>query len=544
MSADPVSVARPGARLRADQPVSWNVFPSWLWPVLSWVVLAGGFVLMGGGNLDLSEVEARVGIASGEPLGPLGRVSGGWEPSVWPLPVALSKVWAWGEGGSATAASVRWPAAIVGLLIGLILSRRMSAGLGARAGALAALAWFGGVALIDRSALAGLDLVAGVATVGALDRLLGGKAGWGAGIWGALAFLAAGWPPLLLIALAAVVVARRGEINPTGLIVPPATALAAWTIWTLSVAPEVLGAALAWPLKQPISWTFAPSVLLLGLPWSPLAVLALSRSVRDGWPAPARRAVLGWLQVAGASLLVGTFVPGLATAARVPALAGLAFAAAACGDRIWAGAVSTAARRSWIGLGTIVIGLWISVVVVGGIYLASAVPYYRGFSILLIGLALLTALVGLKGAIGGDARRTTIALAAVAFGLKLAHVGVYVPEWNYKFSQGPWGRAIGQWVVPHWPIYTLNAWPADLAFATGHPFRPLSHPRVLSFQREKAPRFVLMLAADFANWPEDAPPLVRVTTLQDQRGQERVLARTAGEFSWRDVKQAARKNDE
>jgi hypothetical protein len=542
MSAESVSVARPGARLRADLPGPAR-FPSWFWPAVVWTVLAAGFVLIGGGNLDLGEVEARIGIAAGEPLGPLGRVSGGWEPSVWPAPVVPSRVWAWGEGGTPTAASVRWPAVIAGLAIGLILARRLSTALGSRAGLLVALSWFGSVALIDRSAGAGLDLITGLATVGALDRLVGRRAGWGAGLWSALAFLAAGWPPLVLLALTTIVLARRDEIRPIGLILPPLMMVVVWSIWALCIAPEIWGAALAWPLKQPMAWRMAVGVLALGLPWSPLAALALSPSVRDGWPEPGRRAVLGWLQVAGVGLLVGTIVPGLAPAARVAALAGLAVTTAACADRAWVGSVSAAARRSWQALSALVVGLWVVLVVAGGIYVASAVPYYRGLSILLIALALPTALVGLVAVLKGDARHSLLALIMVAIELKVAHYGYHVPEWNYRFSQGPWGRAIGQWVVPHWPIYTLNAWPADLAFATGHPFRPLAHPWVLGFHRTTWPKYVLILAPDFENWPDDAPPLVRVATFQDHHGQERILARTTGEFSWRSLQQSRRDDD-
>jgi hypothetical protein len=542
MSAESTSVARPGARLRVDLPCPARV-PSWLLPAGVWSMLAAGFVLIGGGNLDLGEVEARIGIAAGEPLGPLGRVGGGWEPSVWPAPVVLARVWAWGEGGTPTAASVRWPAAIAGLAIGLILARRLAATLGSRAGLLVALSWFGSVALIDRSAGAGLDLIAGLATVGALDRLIGRRAGWGAGLWAASASFAAGWPPLVVLALATIVLARRDQIRPIGLILPPLMMMVVWSTWARWVAPEVWGAALAWPLRQPMAWRMAAGTLALGLPWSPLAALALSPSVRDGWPEPGRRVVLGWLQVAGVALLVGTVVPGLGPAARVPALAGLAVTAAACADRAWAGSLSAAARRSWLALAASVVGLWVVLVVAGGIYLAGAVPYYRGLSILLIALALPTALVGLVAVLRGDPRRSLRALLAVAIGLKVAHYGYHVPEWNYRFSQGPWGRAIGRWVVPHWPIYTLNAWPADLAFATGHPFRPLAHPRVLGFRRTTWPSYVLMLAPDFENWPDDAPPLVRVATFQDQHGQERILARTAGEFSWRSLQQPRRDDD-
>jgi hypothetical protein len=548
MSAESVSVARPGARVQADQPslalaLALERIPSWFWAGAAWTLLAAVFVLLGGGNLDVNETEARLGIAAGEPLGPVGRVSGGWDPSVWPAPVVLSQVWAWGEEGTPTAASVRWPSAIAAILIGLLLARRLMTTLDLRTGVLVGLTWFGSLAMIDRSAEAGLDLITGLATVGAIDRLLSGRASWGAGIWGALAFLAAGWPPLVLLGLATVLFAHRDAIRPIGLLLPPLAVIAIWSIWALSVAPGVWGPALVWPLKQPMHPWMTAQVLALGLPWCPLAVLALSRSVRGGWPEMGRGVVLGWLQVAGVSLLVGTVVPGMALSARVPALAGLAVASAACANRLGTGALSTSARRSGLAVAALIVALWVALIVVGGIYVASAVSYYRGVAIALMVSALPTALFGLVSVFKGDARRSLLALAAVAIGLKIAHYGYHVPEWNYRFSQGPWGRAIGQWVVPRWPIYCLNAWPADLAFATGHPFRPLAHPRVLGFDHSNRTKYILMLTADFENWPGDAPPIVPVHTFQDQRGQERVLVRTGGAFSWKSIQQS-RRDDE
>ncbi len=544
MFAEMLSGARPGVRLRPDTPaLALGKFPSWFWPAAGWAVLAAGFVLIGGGNLDLNEAEARLGIAAGEALGPVGRVSGGWEPSVWPAPVVASQVWAWGEGGTPTAASVRWPAVIAGLVIGLFLARRLTTTLGPRAGLLTGLTWFGTVALIDRSAGAGLDLITGLATVGAIDRLLARRAGWGVGLWGALAFLSAGWPPLAFLALATVVLARREEIRPIGLLLPPMTVMAVWSIGAIGIAPGVWLPALAWPLKQPTDRWLTAQVLALGLPWSPLAALALSRSVRNGWTESGRGVVLGWLQVTGVGLLVGTVVPGMSLASTVPALAGLAMASAACADRLWTGSVSIAARRCGLAIATLLVALWVALVVARGTYVASAVSYYRAVAIVLTVLALPTALFGLVGVLKGDARRSLLALTVVAIGLKIAHYGYHVPEWNYRFSQGPWGRAIGQWVVPRWPIYCLNAWPADLAFATGHPFRPLAHPRVLGFDRSNRPKYLLMLPPDFENWPEDAPPIVAVHTFQDPRGRERILARTGGAFSWKSV-QSTRRDDE
>ena len=67
-------------------------------------------------------------------------------------------------------------------------------------------------------------------------------------------------------------------------------------------------------------------------------------------------------------------------------------------------------------------------------------------------------------------------------GLKLAHWGYYAPEWNYRLSQGPWGRAIGQWLPRKWPLYTVHDWPPDLAFFIGRPVRQLPSPRFLELR--------------------------------------------------------------
>ena len=119
----------------------------------------------------------------------------------------------------------------------------------------------------------------------------------------------------------------------------------------------------------------------------------------------------------------------------------------------------------------------------------------------------------------------------MAVGLKLAHWGYYAPEWNYRFSQGPWGRAIGQWVPRKWPVYTFRR----LAARPGvlhRPARPAAAaaPRFLNYVPGPECHFVLLQAADFANWPDQAPPLTLVARFQDQSGEERILARTPGLF--------------
>ena len=53
-------------------------------------VLALFFVILGATNLDLGPAEARLGLAAGEKLGPLGQVFGYWAPDLWPAQVVPS----------------------------------------------------------------------------------------------------------------------------------------------------------------------------------------------------------------------------------------------------------------------------------------------------------------------------------------------------------------------------------------------------------------------------------------------------------------------
>jgi len=510
-----------------------------LYTWVTFLALAAGFVLIGGGNLDLGPTESRIGLAASAEFGPLGQVYGGWEPSLWPATVAPSLAWAHGEEGEfPTAASVRWPAAIAGILIGLVLHCRVFARFGFRAAILLSFCWFGSVALIDRSAGGSLNLVAGLGVVAALDRLLGRGSDWIAGSWAALAFAAGGWPPLALIALTTIVIGRRESKLGAGLLVPPLVIALAWSSWALTVLPaEAWAAALTLPFTQTSAWLLVLEVLALGLPWSPFALLSISRSVREGWSPSERSLVLGWLQVAGAALITGTFVPGLAGAARIPALAGLAVAAAACLDRLWTLEISVAARRGFLTLAVTIATVWILLASVAGISLASAAPYYRYVAIIVVSVALTMGAIAAMAIVKGDIRRGLITMALLAFSLKLGHWGYYVPEWNYRRSQGPWGRAIGQWVPPRWPIYTTHTWPHDLAFATGRHVRQLAHPKVLPYQSGSQPKFVLLLDSEFEHWPQEVSPLVKVSSFLDEHGEGRVLARTQGEFSWRLARQ-------
>jgi hypothetical protein len=174
---------------------------------------------------------------------------------------------------------------------------------------------------------------------------------------------------------------------------------------------------------------------------------------------------------------------------------------------------------------------WTVVIVVSGGYLAAAVPYYRT---LCVGLAIASvplAALGIIAFIRRDGRLAVLTVFSLAICLRLAQWGYYVPEWNYRCSQGPWGRAIGQWVPPKWPIYTIHAWPTDLAFATGRPVYQLASERHLEYQPGDV-KFVLLVGSEFEHWPAEAPRLLKVAAMQDEYGEPRILARTPGVLPW------------
>ncbi len=494
--------------------------------------LACFFVVLHGGSLDLGESESRLGLASHESLGPFGQVFGGWDPSVRVGQLVPSLMWSWGEGFMTTMASVRWPAVIAGVAIGLVLARRAAGTLNGKAAVLVGFCWYGSLGLIDRSSATGLDLITGLWTVAAIDRILNRGSDLAAGVLLSLAFLCGGWPPIAIVALATVVMGRSGSGLSWRLLVPPAMVAAAWSAWALKVAPaEAWAAALTLPLTEKPAWLLAPGVILLGLPWSPLAAIVLSRPMRASLTPRGRSLVIGWLQVAGACLLAGTLIPGIATAASVPALAGLAVASAAVCERMLLGIESNAARR-WFAGSAVVLGLfWAVTVCAAGGYLTAAVAYYRGVAIILIVLGVPAACLAVFSASRRDVRGSWLAFLILAVSLKLAHAGYYVPEWNYRISQGPWGRAVGQWVPPKWPIYTTTAWRADLAFATEHPVHRLISPQHLQYQPGEA-RYVLLLGAEFDNWPENAAKLNKVAEFRDEFDARRVLARTDGPLPW------------
>jgi hypothetical protein len=155
-------------------------------------------------------------------------------------------------------------------------------------------------------------------------------------------------------------------------------------------------------------------------------------------------------------------------------------------------------------------------------------PFYRtlgvgmGFMVVAVGALAWWALETV------NSRRALLTLLVVAVGLKLVHWGYYVPEWNYRQSQGPWARAISQWVPRKWTLYTLHDWPPDLAFFMKRPVRQLTGPHHLKYQPGPTSKFLLLLPSEFENWPTSAPPISVVVKLLDRWGGERIVARTAG----------------
>lgn len=513
-----------GARVSLAMPS----LQAWAAPIL-WV-MAIGFVLLGGGNLELGPIDARQGLAAGESFGPLGQFCGSWAPDLWPGRIAASRFAALFEaGGRPTPGSVLWPAALAAVAIGWTLARRMTGVMGRRAGLWVGLCWLGCLGMIDHSGGTGLEFISGLTIVAAIDRLLAHCSDWRAGLWAALAFLCGGWPTLVLIFLAVIVIGRREASFSARLVIPPLATALAWSIWAmLSASTEAWAAAIVLPFTARPDWWFAMEVLGLGLPFSPLALLAVSRRLRESWGGAARPVVFGWLQTGIACMIAGTIVPGLSQAARVPALAGILVVAAMALDAAWACSFLGPARRAFLSLLLGLLSLWLITILYGSYLWMLIFPYYRSVGIAAVLFGLPALVLGWLAVETANTRRGLVALVFLAISLKLVHWGYYVPEWNYRHGQGPWGRAIGQWLLPNWTVYTFHDWPPDLAFAIGRPVFQLRSPQHLAYQATEQSKHVLLLESEFDHWPADAPALFKVATFYDQFGGRRVLARTAG----------------
>ncbi|MFO0890224.1 MAG: hypothetical protein U0790_13925 [Isosphaeraceae bacterium] len=495
------------------------------------LALAGLFVLVGAASRDLGSEDALVGLAAGDTMGPLGQVYGSWRPELWPARVAVCALTSrLVEDGRSWPGSVLWPGALAAAAIGWLMAHRLASRASVGAGLLFGLTWFGCVGVIDHSGGSGLDFLSGLAIVGALDRLMRKGSDTVAGLWCSAALLLGGWPPLAIVLLAVIVLGRAEANFSWRLLLPSGLALAGWTAWTLGAAsPEALAAGLVYPFTEKPDWTLALRVMALGLPFAPVALPGLLRSGRASWPDSTRNFVIGWVQVCLACLIAGTIVPGLAGAARVPALAGILIVAAVTLDSAASRRIAGRGRKWFLGLTFGIAACWLMLVLYGETFCLVVAPFYRTVGIVVLVLSGAAATLGWQALRRSNTRRAVVTLALVAVALKLGHWGVFVPEWNYRVGQGPWGRAIGQWLLPNWPIYTLHPWPTELGFAIGNPIRQLSTPRHLSYHCEGGQsQHVLLLESQFEHWPDDAPSLRKVAEFQDRSGARRILARTEG----------------
>jgi len=533
MSVDGIQTARVegSRRLRADEGrVPFNLPSARLWRGPALVLIGLIFVMVGGADSELRAPDARVGLAAKAGIGPLGQVYGQWRPDVWPLRVAASRLALFlEEPGRPLSGTVLWPSAIAGLVAGWLVARRLLNLEASRLGLLFGFAWFGSLALIDHSSSLGFDFLTGMATIAALDRLMARGSGWVAGFWTSLAFLSGGWPPLIVVALAVIVLGRRSADFSIKLIAPPVLVSVLWFAWAAQAASiEAAAAALAWPLTQTPDWTLTLDVFSRGLPLAPFALLLVSGQLRKSLRESGRGMVLDWLQIGVAAAIGGSIIPGLAPAARCVALMGILVAAAAGLDAAWSRNLSIGARRSFWGLTLALTVLWIFVASFGGYLTMVVFPYYRPVGII--------ASVVSAVAIGcvwwafetRNARRSVIAMLLLTACLKLLHWGYYVPEWNYRYGQGPWGRAIAQWLMPNWTLYTTHEWSEELAWTIGRPIRQLGGPRHLAYPATPESKHVLLLEAEFENWPDSAPKLIKVASFETPYGARRILARTEG----------------
>jgi hypothetical protein len=302
-----------------------------------------------------------------------------------------------------------------------------------------------------------------------------------------------------------------------------------WSAWASAiVSADLCATALALPFTQRPAWFLGLGVLAIGLPFSPFALLTLFRSARGDQRPEARTWFVGWFQVAIASLIAGSVVPGLATPARVILLAAIAIAAAAGLNAVPKPTLSRPAASTFFALFSLVIGAWLCIMMYGSYVWNLCLAYYR-----LLGIAMAILMIIVAGLcwLALANRNKGIALATlvlIAVGLKLVYWGYYVPEWNYRYSEGPWARAVAQWVPRKWTMYTLHDWPPDFAFFTKRRVRQLYSPHYLEYQPGNLSKFVLLLPAEFENWPSTAPPITLVARFQDAWAGERILARTPG----------------
>ena len=498
------------------------------------------FILWGATRLEVGQQEARLAMAAREPLGPVGQSFGGLDPAIYPGPLLAIKAWSILEEHGPGQQSLRWPVAIFAAIIGAILTLRSEWICGKVAALSVGFCWLTSFAAMNRSGEFGLDFFTGLGLIFVINRSIAnqGRLDTIAGLLTSLSFLCGGLQPVILVVASSIILCRTSAGLTLPFLAMILATVGGWSAWALSeISAEAWAAAIALPVTFRSDSSFATIALALCLPMAFAAPAVLSRKVQENWSETRRNYVTGWWTISAMCLFVGSVLPQFAKAAILPIVAGCAVVS----GHVWATAFQS---RNFKALGHA--GLWLktsSAILIGAmsclcipmaIYLSMNIPYYRGVCLIWASILAITALLCARGLLRNNARTLGLALFLMCFGLKLAHASIYVPEWNYRRGQGPWGRAIGQWVPEKWPIYTLHGWSTDLAFATGHNFRQLTHPRFLpdpAKTENGRPTFILLHPADFDHWPKSAPPIVKVFEFHDQSGRKvsKVLARTGPE---------------
>jgi hypothetical protein len=507
--------------------------------LIFFVSIAVTFVIWGATRLDIGHQEARTAMATREPLGPVGQSFGGLDPAVFPGSLVLPKLWATLEDDIAGADAIRWPEAILAIALGIVLALRTEMIAGKSAAIWVGLAWFSSIAVMHRSGEFGIDVTGSFGLLLALDRAIAkqGRLDWLTGFFVAVAFLSAGLPPVILVTAASIALCRNSSGLTLSYLAVVIAAIGGWSAWALKeISAEAWAAAIALPVTSRSGKNFPVTALFLCMPAILFVPALLGRKARDGWSKSSNDYVNGWWTVAGLCFFAGTVLPQFGKSALLPIVAGCAVGM----GHVWATALARRSEteagfeRLWLKLatGAFVLATFLAIPLLA--YVSVTIPYYRGIATVAIVIVIAAAIVYASGLASRDMRRVAIGFMMACLVAKIAHTSIVVPEWNYRRGQGPWGRAVGQWVPEGWPIYTLHGWPADFAFATGHNFRQITHPRFLpdaAKAPDERPSFILLHPADFEHWPKTAPPITKMFEFHDHSGQRvsKVLARTGPE---------------
>ena len=197
----------------------------------------------------------------------------------------------------------------------------------------------------------------GLAIVVAINRLLTQGSDAVAGLYTSVAFLSGGWPPLVVIALAIIVIGNRNARYSPASLLPPAITAILWSIWTIRAADsQVWTSAPVATASQRPDWGRAWPSSLWDCHGVRSRLIAFSRSLRERWTSSGKQWLTGWCQVMFACIVAGTVVPGLSQAARVPALVGLSIVVAACLDSVWMDNLSRPAPSTFFVVFSTIVG--------------------------------------------------------------------------------------------------------------------------------------------------------------------------------------------